>query len=257
MNVYRQRRLEELRTFVEKARRMEGWTFDDVQSEAVGPCPPWDYVTRAKELISEAQAVLDMGTGGGELFWTILEGYQGRAFATESWPPNVPIASERLSLAGASLVHASSLLLPFPPGSFDLVLNMHEELSPSDVARVLAPGGRVLTQQVGLNEWQEIAEFFPRTRKEGRVDQFQSYQAGFKEADLTVTVARSHDTPVAYRSLGDVVYMFEVVMPQWRNHGFDLDQDLDALLAMEQKLADEQGIVLTESRYIIEAVKGI
>ena len=245
---YRRHRLEELGTFVDEARRMEGWNFDDVQSEAVGPCLPWDYATHARELISRAPAVLGMGTGGGELFSTILEGYAGFAIATEEWPPNVPIAAQRLSLLGTSVVNASGSHLSFSRGSLDLILNSHVDLSPSDVARVLAPGGRVFTQQVGRNEWQEIAEFFPRTSKEGRVDEFRSYQAGFKSHGLTVTLARSHDTPVAYRSLGDVLYMFVGVMPQWRNHRFDLESDLDALLAMEQKLAGEKGIVLTESR---------
>ena len=235
---------------------MQGWNFDDVQSEAVGSGPPWDYDTRAKELISGARAVLDMGTGGGEFFSTILEGYAGFTVATEEWRPNVPIAVQRLSPLGASVVHASSSQLPFSRGSLDLILNRHESLSPSDVERVLAPGGRVFTQQIGRNEWQEIAEFFPETSKEGRVDQFQSYQTEFTRAGLTVTFACRHDTPVAYGSLGDVVYMFFVVMPQWRSHQFDLDQDLDALLAMEQQLAGENGIVLTESRYVIEAVNG-
>ena len=114
----------------------------------------------------------------------------------------------------------------------------------------------MLTQQVGRNQSQEIAKFFPRTSKEGRPDQFHTYQAGFEGAGLTVILARSHDTPVAYRSLGNVVYLFAVVMPQWRNHKFDLERDLDALLALERDLSGETGIVLTESRFVIEAVKG-
>ena len=136
-----------------------------------------------------------------------------------------------------------------------LVLNSHEDLSPPDVARVLRPGGRVLTQQVGRNEWQQIAQFFPRTSKEGRPDRFHTYQAGFEGAGLTVIFARSHDTPVSYSSLGDVVYMFAAVMPQWRSHEFDLERDLDALLALERDLSGEKSIVLTESRFVIEAVK--
>ncbi len=49
--------------------------------------------------------------------------------------------------------------------------------------------------------------------------------------------------------------MFTVVMPQWRDHEFALERDLDALLALERDLSDENGIVLTESRFVIEAVK--
>ena len=236
---------------------MEGWDLDEVKRESVGPGPSWDYVARARELVADAQAVLDMGTGGGEVFSTICEVYAGLAVATEAWHPNVSVAARRLSARGTEVVHASGSNLPFASQSFDVVLNSHEDLSPPDVARVLRPGGCVLTQQVGRNEWQEIAQFFPRTSKEGRPDRFHTYQAGFESAGLTVIFARSHDTPVAYHSLGDVVYMFTVVMPQWRNHDFDLEHDLDALLALERELSGEKGIILTESRFVIEAVKAL
>ena len=70
-----------------------------------------------------------------------------------------------------------------------------------------------------------------------------------------MTHAEVYDTFVAYRSLGDVVYMLAAVMPQWRNHDFDLERDIDALLALELGLTSEKGIVLTESYFIIEAYK--
>ena len=235
---------------------MQGWTFDEVQSEPVGPGPPWDYLARARELTSTAGSILDIGTGGGEAFSAICEGYEVLGVATEAWRPNVGIAAKRLSKMGIHVVHALGPDLPFAADSFDVVLNRHEALDPGDVARVLVPGGQVLTQQVGRNQWREIVPYFPKTSpEEGRNDLFQTYRAGFESAGLTVTVAESHDTPVAYHSLGDVVYMMTVVMPQWRKHDFDLEQDLDALLALERGISDEKGIVLTESRFVIEAVK--
>ena len=69
----RQKAFARLSVFVERARRMQGWTFDEVQSEPVGPGPSWDYVARARELTLEARSVLDMATGGGEAFSTICE----------------------------------------------------------------------------------------------------------------------------------------------------------------------------------------
>ena len=103
-----------------------------------------------------------MGTGGGECFSEICRGHDGLAVATEEWPPNVPVASARLSAIGAPVVHASSLHLPFGAASFDLVLDRHEELYPAEVARILAPGGRFLTQQVGSDNWRELWDYFPR-----------------------------------------------------------------------------------------------
>ena len=248
--------LARLSVFVERARRMAGWTFDEVRSSRAGPGPSWDYVAKAQELVSGARACLDIGTGGGEAFSTIWDGHAGLGVATEVWAPNVLVAANRLSPIGVRVIQASGSNLPFSANSFDVVLNRHEELSPSDVARVLVQGGQVLTQQIGRNEWQEIVPFFPMTSPEGSDDLFQRYKTGFEGAGLTVTVADSHDTPVAYHSLGDVVYMMTVVMPQWRAHDFDLERDLEALLALEQELTGEKGIVLTESRFVIQAAKG-
>jgi SAM-dependent methyltransferase len=154
-------RLEELQPFVDEARRMQGWTFAYLPVP-LGPPPPWDYAARARELLARAQRVLDMGTGGGEVFLELLAGFAGQAVATEGWRPNVPVAARRLATAGARVVQADSLRLPFAGERFDLVLNRHEELAPADVARVLRPGGRVLTQQIHPDYHGELRGYFPR-----------------------------------------------------------------------------------------------
>ena len=171
----RENSLAKLSKYVARAHRMEGWDFHEVQMEPAGPGPSWDYTARARELVAGARAVLDMGTGGGEVFTTISEGYSGFAVATDAWPPNLAVAARQLSPRGAAVVNASGSYLPFASESFDIVLNSYEELSPPDAARVLRPGGRLLIQQIGHNEWQKIVGFFPKTSREGRPDQFHTY----------------------------------------------------------------------------------
>ena len=156
-----QDRLAELLPYADKARRLQGWVMD-VRAKPLGPGAPWSYEAHARSLLTAAGSVLDMGTGGGERFAEICRGYDGLAVSTEEWPPNVPVASARLAAMGIQVAHASSLHLPFGAGVFDLVLNRHEELDPAEVARVLSPGGRFLTQQVGNDNWRELADFFPR-----------------------------------------------------------------------------------------------
>jgi SAM-dependent methyltransferase len=103
--------------------------------------------------------MLDIDTGGGE--W--LASLQQRAtetLATESWPPNVGVARERLREFAVDVVAAEPVRdnlsqgngepsLPFPNDSFDLVTARHAAFVAREVARVLAPGGVFLTQQVG------------------------------------------------------------------------------------------------------------
>ena len=223
----------------------------DVRPTPLGPVAPWSYVDRALELMADARSVLDMGTGGGETFSQLCDGYGGLAIATEGWSGNVPVAARWLGAMGVPVVHASSLRLPFASASLDLVLNRHEKLEPADVTRVLAPGGTVLTQQVGSSNWRELRSFFPRMTDFGAP--FDMYTDGFGRAGLTVIRAKDHETPVAYGSLGDVVYLLTAA--PWTVPEFDLDHDLDALLALEEGLYRQDRIVLTENRFIIEAQK--
>lgn len=250
MSAYREQRMQELLTYVERARRMRGWRLE-VEPVPLGPSSPWDYAGRARELLARSSSVLDLGTGGGEFFAELLRDRQLYAVATEPWPPNVAVAAAHLRTVGAYVVHASSLVLPFRNESFDLVLNRHEELEPTEIARVLAPGGHVLTQQVHHANWRELRQFFPRMTDFG--PHFERYQTGFRTAGLTVTRALLHEIPVAYRNIGEIVYMLTVA--PWEIPGFNLEADLDALLALERSLSRPDGIVLTEGRYVIEAYK--
>ncbi|CAG9621254.1 hypothetical protein BACCIP111883_02026 [Sutcliffiella rhizosphaerae] len=46
--------------------------------------------------------------------------------------------------------------LQFPDQYFDLVINKHEEYEPGEVNRVLKNGGVFLTQQVGVDDCNQI-----------------------------------------------------------------------------------------------------
>ena len=190
--VSREARLQELRPFVVQARVMQGWTFA-YEAVPLGPPAPWDYEGRARELARDAASVLDMGTGGGEVFERILAGQRGQVAATEGWAPNVPVAAQRLRRLGVSMVHALNLTLPFAAESFELLLDRHEELSPADVARVLCKGGRLLTQQVHPEYYHELRDFFPRMTIFEPHDV--TYPAGLAAAGMVVDMMRQHSAP--------------------------------------------------------------
>ncbi len=87
-----------------------------------------------------------------------------------------------------------------------------------------------------------------------RVDLFDRYQKSLTASGLTIVQARTHDQLVAYRGLGDVVFVLCVA--PWEIPDFDpLDCDFRALLDAEQALSTADGIVLTESLFLIEARK--
>lgn len=241
-----------LRPYVEHARAFSGWDLDRIAPKQIGPGLPWDYKRRARDLLSHASSVLDLGTGGGELFAELATGYQGRAIAAEPWSVNAPIAKRRLSPLEIEVVHAHSLRLPFQTGSFDLVLDRHEELDPNEIHRVLRRGGLVLTQQIGQNEWKELRPFFPRMQDSGPL--LDRYVSGLRQTGMIVAIAETHDIRAAYRGLGELVYL--LCISPWTIPDFDpLGKDLAALLRVEDRVLTRDGVVLTESRFVIEAHK--
>ena len=82
---------------------------------------------------------------------------------------------------------------------------------------------------------------------------FELYSQGLRESGLDIVYADTHERQTAFGGLGDIVYLLTVA--PWTIPGFDVERDLDALLALERGLTREPGIVLTETRYIIGALK--
>lgn len=129
---------------------VDGWDFSALTGRVVEDDPPWSYPARASELVqSAAGPVLDMGTGGGDLYASLAPLPPGSA-ATEAWAPNAPFARRRLEPLGVTVAEVSADdRLPFPDACFAVVLNRHESFDPGEIRRVLVPGGVFLTQQAG------------------------------------------------------------------------------------------------------------
>jgi SAM-dependent methyltransferase len=203
------------------------------------------------EASSSASSVLDMGTGGGEFLAEVSSSLPPRVVATEEWKVNVPVAKKRLVTFGFEVIECRSVQLPFKDASFDLVINRHEELNPKEVARVLSPGGRVITQQVDRDNWKELRKFFPRMNDFG--DLRGNYARGFLSSDLKMVADWKHDCKVAYETLGDLVFMLTVT--PWTVPDFNLDNDVDSLIQLDQECHTEHGLELTESRFLLIADK--
>jgi SAM-dependent methyltransferase len=225
------------------------------------PGPPWDYAAVVRDYGRGASAALDLGTGGGEFVASIRDDLPARVVATEEWHVNAPIAYRRLAPLGADLVWCRSLHLPFQNETFDLVFDRHEELEPSEVARVLRPGGHVVTQQVGPENWCELQRYFggatAGNRSDSRLTDFGDirgqYAEGFESAGLRVARSEQHDYKVAYGDLGDFVFM--LLITPWTIPDFDVERDLELLLSLEADCSTGDGLVLTWSRFLIVADK--
>ena len=70
--------------------------------------PDWSYSARAAELMKQSSSVVDLDTGGGERFLKLREHWPQKVVATEHYPPNFKLATERLTPFGAKVVGYST-----------------------------------------------------------------------------------------------------------------------------------------------------
>lgn len=244
----RQRALARIRPWIDRASRFSGWVFPEIHVRDLEPGPQWDFIEVVRSRGVGCKAALDLGTGGGELLASIRPDLPDKVTATEEWAVNAPIASKRLAPLGVPVVRAKSVRLPFRSGSFDFVMNRHEEFDPGEIDRVLMPGGSFITQQVGQHDRLELRPFFSRMTDFG--DLRSEYVAAFQRLGFRVESAE-HDHHVAYASLGEFAFMLAVA--PWDIPEFDAERDLDALLAFESEHGTEEGVVVTECRFLLVA----
>ncbi len=154
---------------------VEGWDFSWFEGRATEQRPSWGYARLLVQRVGRESSVLDLQTGGGEVFARVLDQTErrpGRLAATESWPPNVAIATSNLAPFGASVAQvADDAPLPFSDEAFDLVVSRHPVITIwPEIARVLARGGSYLSQQVGAGSNRELIDFMmgPQTPGDAR-----------------------------------------------------------------------------------------
>lgn len=239
----------------EEQQPFSGWDFSYLRGRMVEEKPPWSYASRAAELMDGASSLLDMGTGGGERLLALREYWPETVAVTEDYPPNVKLATERLASLGVRVVEVALngyTPMPFVDGEFDLVLNRHSGTNPAEVARILAPGGTFLTQQIhGLWAQDLIAAFdaqpaWPQATMENKVRRLQ-------DAGLTILVAEEWSGAFSFTDVGAIVYYLTAI--PWVVDGFSVETHLAHLLALQDRLERGDGLVFEARKYLVEARK--
>jgi SAM-dependent methyltransferase len=243
----------------EESRPAVGWDFSHLQGRMTEDQPSWDFDALCRQALKFTRHVLDMGTGGGEQLLTFADVLPEDTVATEGWPPNLPVARAALAPHGIPVVAydpesavAADRRMPFGDGRFDLVLNRHEAFVAEEVARVLAPGGVFLTQQVAgddareLHEWLGGQASYPAHLKDQLVGQVRA--AGLViEVEAEWTGAYRFDDVAAL-----VAYLRQV--PWDAPDDFTVDRYADRLLALHR---DHHGgpLTVTKRRFWFRACK--
>ena len=84
-----------------------GWDFSWFAGRATEERPAWGYAGLLAEAIAGAGAVLDIQTGGAEVLAGAISRPPAVLAATESWPPNVALARQRLAPLGGTVTQVA------------------------------------------------------------------------------------------------------------------------------------------------------
>src|ERR1051326_813064 len=103
------------------------WSYLEGRQIHVSPEPhAWDYVEIVKVVLQQVDSVLDMDTGSGGIFATILQQQPVReAYATEGYEPNLILARQLLEPLGVNVYDVKDKHLPFSDNALELVVNRH------------------------------------------------------------------------------------------------------------------------------------
>ena len=242
-----------------------GWDFSYLRGRMQSGATSWDYPDLVRRRLAGVAAVLDMGTGGGELL-AALAPLPTRTVATEGYPPNVEIARARLAPLGVEVVPVVGApdnsdqapgeghgTLPFPDRSFPLVINRHESYYPAEVYRILEQAGSFITQQVGGTHDRELNVLLGGTSDHDSiwsaafgVEQLE--QAGFRIVDR-----REEYPETVFRDIGAVIYYLRAV--PWQVPDFAVDRYRDRLLHLHRRIEAEGGLHIRGHFFYLEAVK--
>lgn len=233
-----------------------GWDFSWLDGRATEERPSWGYQRLLRGRLAEVTSGLDLQTGGGE----VLAGagpFPPTMAATEPWPPNLALATQRLHPLGVVVVACTERPLPFADAAFDLISSRHPaDLWWDEIARVLKPGGTYFAQHVGAASVRELVEYFlgprPEVMAHGQLSP-DVVGAQISQAGLNLVDLRQERLRIEFFDVGAVIYFLRKVI--WAIPGFTVADHRERLLRLHREIEAEGPFVTHSSRVLIEARK--
>ena len=236
----------------EENHAFSGWDFSHLNGRQDYDPLPWDYRTEALKGLEPSHRLLDMGTGGGEFLMTLGHPYENTS-VTEGYPPNLALCRERLEPLGVEVKESvAETELPFENERFDRVINRHESYPVNEVLRVLKPGGKFVTQQVGGQNCFDLRERLGFKVPENVFD-VEHEAAKFASAGFKILRAEEHFNKLRFFDTGAVVFHAKII--EWEFPGFSVEKNWEQLVGIQREIEERGFIECTEHRFLIVAEK--
>lgn len=241
------------RWLAEEQRPFSGWDFSYLDGRMIEETLPWDYLALAATQMAQATAMLDMDTGGGERILSLRPHWPAKVVVSEGYAPNLLLAQERLSPFGVAVVEMDSSNFaptPFADDEFDLVLNRHGSFNAKELARILAPGGIFLTQQVHGLFACDLLEHFGASPQWPDAT-FEDATTRLAAAGLELLQGADWRGTLIFKDVGAVVFYLKAI--PWLVPNFSVERDFERLLALQVQLEEEGELVYTAMHYWLQA----
>lgn len=231
-----------------------GWDFAWISDTNRMDSEPlnWSYASLLLPYLADANCMLDMGTGGGEML-SMLRPLPAHTYATEAYAPNLALARQRLEPLGVQVeTFQHDHELPFADHQFDLVINRHESYDPAELRRIMKSGSLFITQQVGGQDCLDINAAldapinpaFQHWNLDYAVKQLQALDFRILRAEEQFPIQRFYD-------IGAVVYYLKAM--EWQINGFTPELYMNSLYSIHVYMQSHGYWDVRQHRFLLMA----
>lgn len=240
----------------ESVAHIHGWDFSHINDRYTEETDfPWDYRQLILSRLTPEMKLLDIDTGGGEFLLSLNHPHRNCA-ATENYPPNIDLCRETLAPLGIDFRPADGNgPLPFPDGSFDMVIDRHGDFNPREIYRVLKSGGIFITQQVGADNDRALVELLldPVPPLPFPEQYLAVAEEKFRAAGFGILAKDECFRPIKFFDVGALVWFARII--EWEFPGFSVDSCLPQLLEAQRLLEERGSLDAVVHRFMLVAQK--
>ena len=205
---------------------------------------PWEYQDVVLRYLRPSDAVLDIGTGGGERL-RALAGAFARGLGIDADAAMVRFAAEN-SAAGNLNFRVCSDRLESVTETYDVIIDRHAPFDLSAVSAYLRPGGYFVTQQVGERNMACVKAALGQTAVPPAIR-----RQAFAGSGLKLLAFLEYDVEYVVRDIESLVFWLSALDPAHAD--VDGRSALASAATLNRVLAgnvDERGFVTNEHRYL-------
>lgn len=243
--------LDQLKQIANTCGKLHGWDFSSVHIER-SPVP-WDYVDVVRKYLRPTDRVLDIGTGGGEIFLSLAPFFrEGVGIDQSSSMIEAALHNQHsLSIGNASLIKMDGRDLHFASDDFDVILLRHAHVYTGEIVRVLRPGGYFITQTVGQRSSLNLLNTFDWTPANFGPDWWQPVATladEFRSYGCHIIAEAEYDIPYWFLDVGS--FLFWLLAVPWPET-IELDKHWQYINKILETCQTERGIQTNEHRGLL------